>query len=92
MFTALDSITTDNFYQKVFIRNQSHSIVEAINRQLAHYAYHIGEIVFIGKMIKGSDWVSLSIPKGESATFNAQKFAKGKHDGHFTDEFLDNQK
>jgi hypothetical protein len=48
--------------------------VDAINRQLAHYPYHIGQIVFVGKMAAGSKWHSLSIPKGKSDAFNARKF------------------
>ena len=62
-------------------------VMEAINRQLAHYPYHVGQIVYIGKM-QASNWQSLSIPKGNSAQFNADKFAQDKHLGHFTDEFL----
>ncbi|MEQ9299229.1 MAG: DUF1572 family protein [Cyclobacteriaceae bacterium] len=85
VFGALDSINQDNFHTKVYIRNQEHSITEAINRQLAHYSYHIGQIVYIGRMIKGEDWKSLSIPKGDSSAFNKTKFSKGKHGGHFTD-------
>ena len=99
LFEALDSITTDNFDTTIYIRNQGHTIVEAINRQLAHYAYHIGQIVYLGRMMKGADWQSLSIPRGESKAFNAAKFAKAKHKAHFipssvprrdrADEFLD---
>jgi len=88
LFTALDSIDEDNFETIIYIRNQGHSIVEAINRQLAHYAYHTGQIVYTGRMIKGESWTSLSIPKGKSADFNKEKFAKGKHKAHFTDEVL----
>jgi len=86
LFEALHSINEDNFDTEIFIRNQSHTIIEAINRQLAHYAYHIGQIAFIGKMIKDEQWKSLTIPKGESATFNKNKFSKGKHKGHFSDD------
>ena len=89
LFTALDSIDADNFSTDVYIRNQGHSIVEAVNRQLAHYAYHIGQVVYIGRMIKGSEWKSLSIPKGKSKEFNKEKFSKEKHKAHFTDEFLE---
>jgi len=78
LFGALDSINSTNFENKIQIRNEEHSIVEAINRQLAHYASHVGQIVFIGRMIKGSDWDSLSIPKGESNAFNKKMFGKGK--------------
>ena len=86
VFTALNSVNTDNFHTDIYIRNQRHSIVEAVNRQLMHYAYHIGQIVYIGRMIRGEAWQSLSIPKGKSQAFNANKFSQGKHGGHFTDE------
>ena len=88
LFDALDGINKSNFNQLVYIRNQGHTITEAINRQLSHYAYHVGQIVYIGRMIKGKDWKSLSIPKGESKIYNSQKFEKDKSKGHFTDEFL----
>lgn len=88
LFEALDSVNAANFEQLVYIRNQGHTITEAINRQLAHYAYHVGQIVYIGRMIKGKDWQSLSIPKGASKAYNAQKFASEKKRGHFTDEYL----
>lgn len=86
LFIALKSINKKNFNTEIFIRNQSHSIIDAINRQMMHYAYHIGQIVYVGRMVKGKDWKSLSIPKGKSKDFNNQKFSKGKHKGHFTDE------
>ena len=88
LFTAIDTITEENFNQLVYIRNQGHTTVEALQRQLAHYAYHIGEIVYIGRMIKGADWLSLSIPKGDSKSYNSKKFSQEKHREHFTKEFL----
>ena len=91
LFTALDSITEDNFTNLVYIRNQGHTITEAVNRQLTHYAYHVGQIVLIGQMRRGKDWKSLSIPKGNSKIYNEQKFAQEKKRGHFTDEFLGNE-
>jgi Protein of unknown function (DUF1572) len=63
-----------------------HSVAEAINRQLAHYPYHIGQIVFIGKLALNEKWDSLSIPKGKSNDFNKEKFAKPKRKEHFTDD------
>lgn len=92
LFNALDSINVDNFNTTVYIRNQGHTMVEAINRQIAHYSYHIGQIVYIGRMLKGADWKSLSIPKGQSNAFNQEKFSKPKHKEHFTREFLDRKK
>ena len=78
----MDSINKENFEIKVYIRNQEHSIMDAINRQLAHYSYHVGQILYIGKMIKEAQWKSLSIQKGKSNEFNREKFSKGKHKGH----------
>lgn len=89
LFTALDSVNKENFTTEIYIRNQGHSIVEAMNRQLAHYSYHVGQIVFVGRMIKGNEWQSLSIPKGESKTFNKKMFAQPKRKEHFTKDFLD---
>lgn len=88
---TLGSLTPEDLEKTIYIRNQGHSVLEAINRQLAHYPYHIGQMVFIGKMCAGN-WVSLSIPKGNSGEFNRDKFSKPKHQAHFTDEFLNKPK
>lgn len=88
MFNAIDSLTLEDLDKVIYIRNQGHSIVEAINRQLAHYPYHIGQIVFLGKMLTNHHWTSLSIPKGNSQAYNNDKFSKPKERAHFTDEFL----
>lgn len=88
LFRTLNSLQEHDFSKTIYIRNQGHSVIEAINRQLAHYPYHIGQMVFIGKMICGKNWVSLSIPKGNSNIYNTEKFSKEKHHEHFTDEFL----
>ena len=87
---ALKSLTPDDLDKVIYIRNQGHSVMEAINRQLAHYPYHVGQIVLIGKMLTGDNWNSLSIARGDSKGYNADKFSKPKQKGHFTDEFLDN--
>jgi Protein of unknown function (DUF1572) len=88
LFQALDSVNEENINTIIYIRNQGHSIVEAINRQLAHYPYHVGQIVFIGKMVKDAEWASLSIPRGGTAQYNSSKFEQPKHRAHFTEEFL----
>jgi hypothetical protein len=91
LFYALESITpADMIDRKVMIRNQEHSITEAVQRQLAHYAYHIGQIVYIAKHLKGHSWESLSIPKNQSEAFNQKKFTKDQT-GHFTDDFRSNK-
>lgn len=78
LFTTLDSISQEELNSKVvYIRNEGHSITEAINRQLAHYTYHIGQIVFIAKM-KCVKWKALTIPKGNSKEFNEKMFSKTK--------------
>ena len=88
LFDALDTLTANDLNKKIYIRNQEHTVTEAINRQLAHYPYHVGQLVFLGKMICNNSWTSLSIPRGKSSTYNADKFARPKHKEHFTDEFL----
>jgi hypothetical protein len=92
LFKAIDSVNENNINETIYIRNMGHSVVEALNRQLAHYPYHIGQIVFIGKMAVGNTWNSLSIPRGNSKEYNAEKFAKPKHKEHFTSEFLNSEK
>ena len=88
LFDALHSLHENDLQKQIFIRNQGHTVTEAINRQLAHYPYHVGQIVFIGKMLSNEKWQSLSIPKGQSKIYNAEKFAAPKHTAHFTDEIL----
>ena len=77
LFDALDSIEPEDWDTPVFIRGERHTIVDAINRQLAHYPYHIGQIVLIGKML-ASGWQSLTIPKGKSQAVNDDIFGKSK--------------
>ncbi len=86
LFDAIRPLSEEDASRIIYIRNEGHTVAEAINRQLGHYAYHTGQIVFIGKMMMGPMWKSLSIPKGGSAAYNANKFSKPKEDKHFTDE------
>ena len=76
---ALAPLTREDLEKIIYIRNEQHSVMEAINRQLTHYAYHVGQIVFLGKMICNEDWKSLSIPKGGSKQFNEEKFSNPKN-------------
>ena len=86
LFEAITPLNENHLEQIIYIRNQGHTVTEAINRQATHYAYHVGQIVFLGKLIKGENWQSLSIPKGESITYNKEKFSKEKGMRHFTDD------
>ncbi|ASS50885.1 MAG: hypothetical protein A3D31_16555 [Candidatus Fluviicola riflensis] len=85
---VLKSLQEEDLTRIIFIRNMGHTVIEAINRQLAHYPYHIGQIVFIAKLIRDNEWISLSIPKGDSKAYNSDKFSKPKRTEHFTDEIL----
>ena len=85
---ALNSLTPEQLTTIIYIRNEGHTVVEAINRQLAHYPYHIGQMVFYAKMLKQSEWTSLSIPKNKSNSYNADKFSKEKSIKNFTDDEL----
>jgi hypothetical protein len=86
LFNAINGLTEKDLEKEIYIRNMGHSISEVINRQLAHYPYHIGQIVFIGKIIQNKDWNSLSIPKGKSKEYNNEKFSKPKRKEHFTSD------
>ncbi|MFD2567978.1 DUF1572 family protein [Pseudotenacibaculum haliotis] len=86
LFEALDCVTEENSNTIVYIRNQGHTITEAINRQLCHYSYHVGQIVFIGRMLKKDEWTSLSVAKNASKQYNKEKFSKAKGRRHFTDD------
>jgi hypothetical protein len=92
LLNSLKPLTGEDLHKIIYIRNQGHTVMEAINRQLAHYPYHVGQIVYVAKMIADSDWLSLTIPKGSSQSFNADKFSKPKSKQHFTDEFLKDAK
>lgn len=90
--TTLESLKDEDLEKVIYIRNQGHTVLEAINRQLAHYPYHVGQIVFIGKMICNQNWESLSIPRNTSVDYNQNMFNKPKHRAHFTDETLNTNK
>jgi hypothetical protein len=70
LFAALDSLRGVDLMHTVTIRREPHTIVEAVNRQLAHYGQHTGQIIFLAKHLKSSDWKTLSIPRGKSEAFN----------------------
>ena len=72
MFTALESLDKDDLEKTVYIRTKPLAVIEAIHRQLTHYAYHVGQIVMLGKIIKAGDWQSLSIARGQSLNYNAE--------------------
>lgn len=78
--TALDSIDPERLDQTVSIRGEAHTVMQAVNRQISHYAHHIGQLVYLARMFAGPSWKSLSIPKGESETFNQMpdKYIDGK--------------
>ena len=92
LFDALNSLQPQQLNEIIYIRNEGHTVIEAINRQLAHYPYHIGQIVFYAKMVKKTEWKSLSIPKNNSNNYNADKFSKEKSIKNFTDDELNKLK
>lgn len=76
LFQTLETLTTDEMSFQVKIRGESHSILEAINRQIAHYSYHTGQIVYLAKHLRSTDWKTLSIAKGKSDAYNQKLFNK----------------
>jgi hypothetical protein len=77
VFGALQPLNDSDLERRVTIRGEAHSVGQAIHRQLAHYAYHVGQIVFLAKHLQHQGWQSLSIPRNQSAQFN-QKVARGE--------------
>ena len=85
---ALEDLTPGDLDTVIYIRNEGHPVHEAINRQLAHYSYHVGQIVLLAKQLRGAEWESLSIPRGGSEAFNARKFAEEKGVRNFIDGLI----
>lgn len=77
VFNALEPLKAEDLERKVMIRGEEHTVMQAINRQLMHYANHIGQIVFLAKHFRSSEWQSLSIPRNRSAEFTNRIKAKG---------------
>lgn len=82
VFSALEGLKPEDVMRTVMIRNEPHTVLQAINRQIAHYAQHIGQIVFLAKHLRSSEWKTLSIPRGKSEEFKnhkvmAKSFEKG---------------
>src|SRR5262249_7225066 len=71
-FAAIEPLSAEDFRRTVTIRGEPPSILRAVNRQVAHYAYHVGQLVFLAKHFAGPGWKSLSIPRGQSEQFSAR--------------------
>ena len=72
MFDSLAALKEEDLLKTIYIRTEGQSVIDAMNRQLSHYPYHVGQIVYLGRQVKNSQWQSLSIPKGESGVYNKQ--------------------
>lgn len=70
VFSAMEALKPEDVMRTVTIRGEPHTVLQAINRQVAHYAYHVGQIVFLAKHFRSAEWNSLSIPRGKSEEFN----------------------
>lgn len=85
LLNTLESLKPEDLGKIIYIRNEGQSVMEAIQRQLAHYPHHVGQILYQAKALKGDSFTSLSIPKGKSGDFNNDKFSQEKARKHFTD-------
>jgi predicted GNAT family acetyltransferase len=72
VFSAMESLKPEDVMKTVSIRQEVHTVLQAINRQIAHYAHHIGQVVFLAKHLQSANWKSLSIPRGKSEEYNRQ--------------------
>jgi Protein of unknown function (DUF1572) len=80
VFSALESLKPEDVMRVVTIRDEPHTVLQAINRQIAHYAQHIGQIVFLAKHLRSSEWKTLSIPRGKSEEFKSHKVMAPRFD------------
>jgi hypothetical protein len=72
LIVTLSELREEDLLKNIRIRGERHTVIEAIERQMSHYSYHVGQIIYIGKQLKGENWESLSIPKGKSEEFLQQ--------------------
>ena len=77
VFKAIDPLQPEDVMRSVTIRGEPHTVLQAVNRQIAHYAQHIGQIVFLAKHLRSSQWKTLSVPRGKSEEFNKNKGTTG---------------
>jgi hypothetical protein len=75
VFSAIEPLTEKDLQRTVTIRGEAHSVMQAINRQLAHYPYHCGQIVFLAKHFRSDTWKSLSVPRRQSGEYNRRVLA-----------------
>ncbi|MCI0336517.1 MAG: DUF1572 domain-containing protein [Acidobacteria bacterium] len=78
LFNALEPLNPEDLMRTVMIRLEPHTIVQAISRQLTHYASHVGQVVFLAKHLKSSEWKTLSVPRGQSEQFNQKMIERSK--------------
>lgn len=78
VFDTLNGIGPEDLGHTITIRGEPHTVLQAINRQVTHYAYHVGQIVYLSKHWKGAEWKTLSVPRGQSEQFNAKMLQKLK--------------
>ena len=81
LFATLRSLTPADLDRDILIRGEPLSVIDAIERQKEHYAYHVGQVVFLAKHLMGADWRNLSIPRGRSEQFHAERQARGERRG-----------
>jgi uncharacterized damage-inducible protein DinB len=87
-FTTFNALEPEQLGQIIYIRNEGHTVIEAISRHLAHSSYHIGQIVFYAKQLNDGNWKSLSIPKNKSKAYNDDKFSSEKTIKNYTESEL----
>ena len=75
VFSAMEALSEEDLERTVTIRGEAHSVMQAINRQVAHYSYHCGQLVFLSKHFRRGDWQSLSVPRGQSSEFHRRVLA-----------------
>ncbi|MBC7884214.1 MAG: DUF1572 family protein, partial [Saprospiraceae bacterium] len=89
LFDTLESLREEDLSRIIYIRNEGMTVEDAIIRQLCHYSYHVGQIVYKGKQLSNGNWKTLSIARNDSTAYNFKKFEQIKEEKHFLDSLLD---
>jgi Protein of unknown function (DUF1572) len=82
VFGTLDLLKPEDLSRTVYIREEPHTVLQALNRALAHYAFHIGQIVFLAKQLCSDEWKTLSVPRGKSEEFNRKMIEQRRRSGN----------
>lgn len=82
VFAAVDALAPDDLMRTIYIRQEPHTVVQALNRALTHYAFHLGQVIFLAKHLRSTEWKTLTVPRGKSEEFNRMSLEERRKVAH----------